>query len=126
MITLSSTLSRPTGCNSDCCKRKGLKLSMCYTVNTTICPQTCEQRINLYNYIITAIYTTHKAIYDIRILLSGMWRRVVWLQHCNVSAKLHGTYLRKLNHSYRPQHLRSHNTADVHMYYTFLKRYGKM
>ena len=55
-----------------------------------------------------------------------MWRRVVWLQQCNVSAKLHDTYLRKLNHSYRLQHLKSHNTADVNMYYTFLKRYGKM
>jgi len=54
-----------------------------------------------------------------------MWC-VVWLQHCNVSATLHGTYLRKFNHSYRLQHLKSHITADINMYYTFLKRYGKM
>jgi hypothetical protein len=55
-----------------------------------------------------------------------MWRRAVWLQHRNVSAKSHGTYLKKLNHSSRLQHLKSHNTADVNMYYTFLKRYGKI
>jgi hypothetical protein len=73
------TFSRPTGCNSECCNRKGLKLSICCTINTTICPQTCQERINQYNYIIIAIYTTHKAIYDIRLLPSGMWRRAVWL-----------------------------------------------
>jgi len=125
-ITLSSTFSRPTGCNSECYNKKGLKLSMCCTINTTICPQTCQQRITLYNSIIIAIYTTHRAIYDIKIPPSGMWRRAVWLQHCNVSLKLHGTYLRKLNHSYRLQHLTSHNTADVNIYYTFSKRYGKL
>jgi hypothetical protein len=125
VIKLSSTFSRPTGCNSECCKRKGLKLSMRCTINTTICPQTYQQRINLYNYIIIAIYTTHKAIYDIKILPSGMWC-VNWLQHCNVSVKLHGTYLRKLNQSYRLRHPKSHNTANVNIYYTFLKRCGNM
>lgn len=126
MITLGSTFSRLTGLNSECCNRRGSKLTMCCTIKTTICPQICQQGINLYNYIINAIYTTHKAIYDIKILATEMWRCVIWLQHCNVSAKLHGTYLRKLNHSYRLQHVKSHNTADVNMYYTFLKRYGKI